>query len=620
RKSMKKYVQYKEIFKITKQGLDFYEKFFDYKYPFAKYDQIFVPEFNYGAMEQPGAVTFSEHFIVRRSMTRTERAELATVITHEMAHMWFGDLVTMKWWDDLWLNESFADLMGYFTLVKGTEFKDAWENFYARKSWAYLQDQYITTHPIVADAKDTDVAFSNFDGISYAKGASVLKQLMFYIGEKNFRKGIVEYFKRYQWENTELKDFLECMEKSSGVNLKEWFKSWIETTGVNSITPEIFCNDGKISSFKIIQNPSKSNGILRQHKTKVGLFYQDKKEVAEVHYEGNSKNISEFIGMKKPDFVFLNYEDNDYVKDIFDKNSLDFILNNIEKISDNLTRQMAYGTLWQMLRDANLDPKLFIDIVIKNSPYENNLFSLERMLTRAKIAMNFYIGDNSYYEYSSKFFDLGLKMLSSQADKDFKNVWFGVLISYSLKKDHAEILLDILNGKLKFKNLEFDQEKRWAIISRLQMLQHSEADKLLEKEMENDKSDRGEKMAAISEASNLKNKEKFWKMFVSKNDKSVDYLREAMGGFFLRNQKKELRNYILLFFENIEKIFLEKDKYYAKAFFQHLFPLMYSEKEVLEKARFFLKEHLNSHKLLKKDIQEGIDDLERAMKILEKYH
>ncbi|MBI5803308.1 aminopeptidase N, partial [Candidatus Pacearchaeota archaeon] len=282
RKSMKKYVQYKEIFKITKQGLDFYEKFFDYKYPFAKYDQIFVPEFNFGAMEQPGAVTFSEHFIVRRSMTRTERAELATVITHEMAHMWFGDLVTMKWWDDLWLNESFADLMGYFTLVKATEFKDAWENFYARKSWAYVQDQYITTHPIVADAKDTDIAFSNFDGISYAKGASVLKQLMFYIGRENFRKGIVEYFKKYQWENTELKDFLECMEKSSGMNLKEWFKSWIETTGVNSITPEIFFNDGKISSFKIIQNPSKSNGILRQHKTKVGLFYQDKKEVAEV--------------------------------------------------------------------------------------------------------------------------------------------------------------------------------------------------------------------------------------------------------------------------------------------------------------------------------------------------
>ncbi|MBI2044280.1 aminopeptidase N [Candidatus Pacearchaeota archaeon] len=623
RKSMKKYVPDKEMFTLTKQGLDFYEKFFEYKYPFSKYDQIFVPEFNALAMEQPGAVTFTEeHFLLRREMTRTERSLLATTLIHEMAHMWFGDLVTMKWWDDLWLNESFADLMGYFVLVEATEFKDAWESFYARKAWAYVQDQYSTTHPIVADAEDTDIAFSNFDGISYAKGAAVLKQLMFYIGRENFRKGVVKYFKKYEWDNTELKDFLECLEEASKMDLKRWFDAWVGTTGVNSVTPEVTYTNNKVSSFKLIQGPSKDNGILREHKTKVALFYSDKPQtVKDIIYDGKETSINDFSNKAKPNFIFSNYEDNDYVKDRFDPESLKYVLSNVEIIGDNFVKQMVYGSLWQMVRDAELNPKDFVNLVLKNAEKEDNLFSLERMFLRVKGAISMYMPDKDFPFYAEKFFDLSLRMLNLPIDRELKNVWFSMLLytSVGVTKHRFEKIVEILEGKIKFDDFELDQDRRWAIITRLNARSHEKADEFLEKERLVDKSARGEKMAAAAEASNIKNKRKFWEMFVNDTEKSVDFLRETMGGFYWKNQKKELKVYVPLFFENVKDIFLKRDKYYAKAFFGHLFPLVYAEEETLEKAKAFLKKHKDAPKLLRKDMQEGIDDLERALKVLNKY-
>lgn len=622
RKSMKKYVPHKEMFKVTKQGLEFYEKFFDYKYPFSKYDQLFVPEFNWGAMEQPGAITFTEHYLVRRAMTRTERINLSNTVTHEMTHMWFGDLVTMKWWDDLWLNESFADFMSYLALVEATEFRDAWENFNARKGRAYVEDQYPTTHPVTADAEDTDVAFSNFDGITYSKGASILKQLMFYIGKENFINGIRNYFKKYEWNNTELSDFLECMEESSKMDLKKWSDSWIKTTGINSVIASVYYNNNNISSFKLVQEPSKGNGLLRQHKTKVALFYSNvPKIVGDIKYEGKETQVDDFVGKTKPDFTFLNYNDYDYVKDKFDSESLSYLLKNVGKISDDFVKQMVYGSVWHMVRDAELNPKDFLSLIFENAENEKNLFSLERMFLRARSALTIYMHDKNFPFYADKFFDLSLKMLNLPIDKELKNAWFSMLLysSAGVSKTKYNKLVEILDGKIEFDNFEFDQDKRWAVIARLQALNHEMADNFLEKEKLIDKSDRGEKMAATAEASNMKNKKKYWEMLVSGEGKSSDFLKEVMVGFFWRNQKEQLREYITIFFETIKDVFAKKDKYYAKSFFQTLFPLIYPEKKVLEMAKSFLNKNTDAHKILKKDMQEGIDDLERALKILNKY-
>ncbi len=621
RKSLEHYIPKEEFFTITKQGLEFFEKFFDFPYPFSKYDQLFVPEFNSLAMENAGAVTFAESMIKRRKMTHTEKTLLANVILHEMTHMWFGDLVTMKWWGDLWLNESFADFMSYIAMADATEFKNAWEDFYARKAWAYLQDQYSTTHPIATIAADTDVAFSNFDGISYSKGAAVLKQLMFYIGEENFKRGARNYFKKYAWQNTELKDFLECLENASKMNLEKWFDSWIKTTGVNAVTPKISLSGNKISDFKILQEPSVGNMILREHKTKAALFYPKKSDEKNVIYTGKETAIKDFEGREKPDFVFLNYKDFDYAKQIFDPDSLKFILGNIGKVSDDLTRQMLYGSLWEMSRDALLNPREFIELVLKNSPNERNLMSLERMFLKAKSGIMYYISDAESGAFSKKFFELSLKMLDSKIDRELKGTWFGMLLFSSVGAGEmaANKISEILEGKITFNDFEFDQDKRWGAIMRLEAMESPDADKFLEKEKSKDKSDRGEKQAAAAEASSLKNKEKFWKLFVSGKGKSLDYIRTAMFGFYWRNQKDKLRKYTDLFFEDAKKISDEQENQYLKAYFANLSPMLYPDESTLKKAKEFLSKTKKSDKLLIKYTKEFIDDLERIMRARKKF-
>lgn len=618
RNSMKKYIPKDDFFKVTKQGVDFYSDFFDYDFPFSKYDQIFAPEFNSGAMENPGAITFSERLLVRHKPTYTDRSEMANVILHEMAHMWFGDLVTMKWWDDLWLNESFADFMSYAAMVKATEFEDAWEEFYVRKEWAYYQDQLSTTHPIATSAEDTDVAFSNFDGISYSKGASVLKQLLFYIGEEDFRKGVSDYFKKYEWDNTELKDFLECLENSSGKNLKEWFDSWITTTGINSVFP-----DRENGNLKIVQKPSEENGIFRRHKTKVAFFADNENRlfvdsVKDVTYDGE-ETVLESPGNFS--FAFLNYEDYDYVKDKLDEDSMEYVLKNIGRVEDDLTRHMLYGSLWQHLRDAELNPRVFLDMILENAPYERKLILLERFLMRTKSILVNYLPERYFEEYCVKIFDLAWKMLESDADYEKKDVWFSFLVfaASGAGKERAEKLVDVLEGKKEFNNLELDPDKRWSIVIVLNSLGHERADELIGSEKEIDKSDRGQKRAAVAEASKAERKDDFWNLYVSGDGKSLDYIRDAMAGFYWKHQKESLKDFPERFFNDIIDVFDKHDKYYSLAFFKRLFPMMYAGDDILEKTKKFMEEVGDSNLLLKKYLAESIDDLQRILRVLRKY-
>ena len=629
RKSVEKYVPKEDIFNWTRQGLDFYSDFFDYPYPFDKYDQLFVPEFNSGAMENPGAITFSERYLVRHKPTRTDRAALANTLIHEMAHMWFGDLVTMKWWDDLWLNESFADFMAHFVMVKATEFTDAWGDFYVRKSWAYYQDQLRTTHPIAANAEDTDVAFSNFDGISYAKGASVLKQLLFYVGEENFRKGIRDYFKKYEWQNTELKDFLGCFEKACNQELKEWFDAWIKTTGVNSTLSNFDFSGEKIINFKIIQEPSKDNNLLRNHKTKIAFFYGGEPGVLnpeiikEVNYSGSETKVENLNAPEKNfKFVLLNYEDWDYSKSKFDSHSMKNILENVNSIDNSLTRHVIYGSLWEIVKDAEFSPKEFFNLLIKNAPSEKDLLLLERMALKIKTILTYYANDKTFKDNCERLFELSLQMMGSDIDMDKKSVWFS-LLNFSVTgvsdRKKADTLLMILNGEINFKNFEFDQDKRWNSIAVLNSIGHENANDILEKEMDVDKSDRGQKKAAVAKASSLKNKKEFWDMFLFGKEKSSDYLKDAMGGFYWRHQKENLREYIDLFLKDINSLFEKHDNDYLKHFFLRLFPGIYVEDDLLNKIKKHLEELGRPNKLLNKYLKEGLDDLERALKIIKKY-
>ncbi len=624
RKALKKYVKEKEMFLITKQGLGFYSKYFNFPYPFEKYDQIYVPEFNHGAMENVGAVTFSEQLIKRYIPTRTERSILANVILHEMVHMWFGDLVTMRWWDDLWLNESFADFLSYVGLSNATEFKDAWNEFYARKAWAYYQDQLITTHPIAADAGDTDIAFSNFDGISYAKGASVLKQLMFYIGEDAFKKGVQDYFKKFQWKNTELKDFRECLQKAAGKSLKNWFEMWIESEGVNSAEPIYQVKAGKLEKLAIKQHPFRLNGVLRLHKTKLALFYDDGKSCKigkeiDTIYTGSKTVINGISGTKRPDLLYLNYEDHDYIKDVIDEKSVNYLLQNIERIGDQLTKNMLYGSLWQMVRDAELDPKKYLELVYNKAPIETDQLLLERMFLRVTKILGSYTRDENYRKYCEKFYELAWKNIQRDISVDNKKAWFDLIVSTSSGVKSIDKLVQLMNGKIKIKDFEFSQEDRWEVLTRMAVIGHKDTLNILKKEKQADKSDKGQKAAITVEASLLDRKDIFWKIFLD-GKKSLDYTRNGMQGFYWRRQKKELEKYIGMFFDSIINIFKAKDRYYSQAFFNNLFPSMYVDDAIVKKTKKFLDDNPKMPKLLRKDFLESLDELERSLKILKTFN
>ncbi|HEY5335194.1 MAG TPA: aminopeptidase N, partial [Mycobacteriales bacterium] len=342
-----------DLFTITKQGFDFYHREFAYPYPFGKYDQLFVPEFNAGAMENAGAVTFLEDYVFRSKVTDAKYERRGETVLHEMAHMWFGDLVTMRWWDDLWLNESFATFVSVFCQAQATRWTNAWTTFAnTEKTWAYRQDQLPSTHPISADATDIETVKANFDGITYAKGASVLKQLVAWVGQEEFFAGLRSYFQRHAYGNTSLSDLLAALEESSGRDLSSWSAEWLQTTGVNTLRPEIEVDaGGDITSFTVLQEGS----TLRSHRVAIGLYDLDgdrlvRRDRVELDVVGARTDVPKVVGVRRPDVVLLNDDDLTYAKPRLDDASLAVVREHIGGFATSLPRALCWAAAWDMCR------------------------------------------------------------------------------------------------------------------------------------------------------------------------------------------------------------------------------------------------------------------------------
>ena len=362
RKSLAEFLDPDEILEITKQGFDFFHRVFDYRYPFDKYDQLFVPEFNAGAMENAGCVTFLEDYIFRSQVTDARRERRAVTILHEMAHMWFGDLVTMRWWDDLWLNESFAEYASMLAQVSATRWKKAWTTFAnTEKTWALRADQLPSTHPVVADAIDMEAVKTNFDGITYAKGASVLKQLVAWVGQEEFLSGLRSYFRQHEYSNTTLRDLLDALEVASGRNLGAWSREWLETTGVNTLQPRFETDSsGLFTTFDIVQEAPAEHPTLRSHRLAVGLYDRTpsgellRRERVELDVTGAITEVPKLLGARQPDLVLVNDDDLSYAKIRLDRRSLETLLESIADFQDSLPRTLCWMAAWDMTRDAEM--------------------------------------------------------------------------------------------------------------------------------------------------------------------------------------------------------------------------------------------------------------------------
>ncbi len=596
RKSLAQYVEAAEWLDITKRGLEFFNTQFGLPYPYSKYDQIIVPDFNAGAMENVGAVTFSERFIHRSKVTVDKKRDRADVILHEMAHMWFGNLVTMKWWNGLWLNESFATFMAALAVDRSTQFKNTWQSFYkGMKQWAYHEDQLVTTHPIEVPVTDTDQAFANFDGITYGKGASALKQLSYYIGEDDFREGLQRYFQKFANRNTTIGDFMKMLSEASGQNLTEWQKAWLQTPGVNSVEAQWQCNDGKISSFVLKQGPSEFNKVLRPHKTLVGLFYRQGElkagETIEVEYSKAETPVAKAIGMKCPALVFPNYQDYDFVKVNLDPISLNTVRTNLAKISDSLTRHMMWQTLGQMVVDGKLIAQDYAQIVFDQLSGEKDIqivTDVVKSMAQASangIYIEKILTGHEREEFSKKYQAFANKQLVAAAPaSDLQLVWYQALIASTRDEKSTQFLADLLAGKKSVSGLKIEQERRWELLRALARNNYSGTLELIQKELKQDATDTGQKEAISAEAQipTEENKNKWFKQIIERKEK-LGNIKPAMKSFFTFGHEKLLSEYVDRYFEQLEKLAKVANEEYLKDYSHRMFPALCSE-EVISKT------------------------------------
>ena len=472
RDSLGQYLDADYIFEKTREGFAFFEEQFDYPYPFDKYDQLFVPEYNMGAMENIGAVTFTEAYVFRSQVTDAMRERRVVTILHELAHMWFGDLVTMRWWNDLWLNESFAEYMSTLGVAEATEWSECWTTFAAsEKSWAYRQDQLPSTHPIVAPIRDLEDVLVNFDGITYAKGASVLKQLVAWVGREPFMRGVHDYFVKHHYSNTELPDLLVELEAQSGRDLAEWSKLWLETAGVNTLRPVFELDaEGRYASFAIEQTAIADYPTLRPHRIAVGLYAAEGDAVRrtqriELDVDGARTEVPELVGVAQPDLLLLNDDDLSYAKIRLDERSLETVAAKLGEVEDSLARALLWGTLWDATRDAEFPASRFIDIVLAHVAKETGSTTLRTLLNQLLLAAGSYVAPERRAASLERVGD-ALWRLAVDAEPGSDNQFqfvkaFGQLAASPEQLDTVQGLFD---GSLPLEGLDIDTDLGWELL------------------------------------------------------------------------------------------------------------------------------------------------------------
>ena len=507
RKSLSQYLDSDYIFEKTKQGFEFYEKHFNYPYPFEKYDQLFVPEFNAGAMENAGAVTFTETYIFRSKVTDAIKERRVVTILHELAHMWFGDLVTMKWWNDLWLNESFAEWASTLATAEATEWTEAWTTFQAmEKSWAYKQDQLPSTHPVVATINDLEDVQVNFDGITYAKGGSVIKQLVAWVGLQEFMLGVSNYFAKHEFGNTELSDLMVELEATSGRDLSEWTKLWLETAGVNTLRPQITTtDDGTITSFAVLQEAAADYPTIRPHRLAIGFYNLSGGKLTrdhriEIDVDGERTDVAALVGLGRPDLVLVNDEDLAYAKIRLDHASLAVAMEHLADISDPLARSIVWGAAWDAARDAETAASDYVHLVLNNIGSETESTTIRTTLNQVVSVARLYVAPSTRVATLQTVGDaLWALALTAESASDSQFQFVKFFANVASTGEHATTLAGLLDGSVTLDGLEIDTDLRWEILEGL-VLNGAADDAAIDAALAEDNTSNGAQAAARARA------------------------------------------------------------------------------------------------------------------------
>ena len=623
RASLAQFMDADYIFEKTRQGFEFYEKAFDQPYPFEKYDQLFVPEFNAGAMENAGAVTFTETYVFRSKVTDAIRERRVVTILHELAHMWFGDLVTMKWWNDLWLNESFAEYASTLATAEATEWKGAWTTFTAlEKSWAYRQDQLPSTHPIVAEINDLADVQVNFDGITYAKGASVLKQLVAWVGQEKFLAGVASYFKKHAYQNTELSDLLVELEAQSGRELRSWSKLWLETAGVNTLRPIIVIDESnKITSFVVKQTAIDEHPTLRPHRMAIGFYNLVDGKLTRVHrleldVDGATTNVDELVGLDRPDLVLLNDDDLAYAKIRLDDHSLNTALSHLSNFDDSLARTLIWGAAWDATRDAETSPRDFIKLVLNNIATETESTTMLTLLRQLTTAAHLYVAPQNREAALGEIGD-GLLALARNAEpgSDAQLQFTKFFASFASTASQLDALEALFAGKEKLPQLTIDADLRWELLAGLVVGGRRKAQDI-DAELASDNTANGQKAAAGARAAlpTAADKETSWKLLTETHELSNVLVDAASLGFVRVNDGSLIEPFVDRYFANVVRIWNDNTFKIAEYLIENLYPSIIASPELVAKSKQAIERaEIAEIPALRRILVEGLANVERAL-------
>jgi aminopeptidase N len=624
RASMAQHLDADDLFLVTKQGFDFFHAQFGVRYPLPKYDQLWVPDFNAGAMENFGCVTHAESaYIYRSQVTDFEYEQRANTILHELAHMWFGDLVTMRWWNDLWLNESFAEWASHWCNTNATRFTDAWTTFLSiRKNWGYRQDQLSSTHPVYCEMPDLEAVEVNFDGITYAKGASVIKQLVAYVGIDAFLAGLRAYFGKHAWSNATFDDLLSELETASGRELRKFAAQWLETAQVNTLRPEVTIDgDGTYASVAVLQEAPPAYPTLRTHRIGVGLYDLDgsgglvRRERLEIDVTGERTEVPQLTGVRAPDVLLLNDDDLTYAKLRLDERSMAAVVGHLAGFDSSLARALCWAAAWDMVRDAELAARDYLALVGAGLPAERDINLVTATLRQAQGALSYYAdpewAPTGWAQLARAARDA---MLAAEPGSGFQLAWARAYASASRSDEDLARLRGWLAGDEVPAGLTVDTELRWTLLQVLAANGAAGAGEI-DAEFERDRTASGEREAALARAlvPTAENKAAVWAELTAERALPNWRGRALLQGFQHPTQVELTTPYTEKYFAVIDKIWATRDSEPAQEFVVLGYPNYRIEEETVTATDAWLA--ADGHPpALRRLVAEGKDAVVRALK------
>jgi aminopeptidase N len=627
RQSLASYLDADEILEVTRQGFDFFHNSFGIKYPFGKYDQLFVPEFKEGAMENAGCVTFVEAYIFRSRVTDFAREARGETILHEMAHMWFGDLVTMRWWDDLWLNESFATWAGTLAQAEATRWSSAWTTFaQLYKAWAYRQDQLPSTHPIAADIPDIHAVEVNFDGITYAKGASVLKQLVAYVGRENFLDGVRRYFSAHAWGNATLADLLAALEETSGRDLTAWSAEWLQTAGVNTLRPSYSVDaDGRFTEFAVEQEAAETHPVLRSHRIAIGLYDRTKAGIVrrqriETDVAGPRTVVPELAGQPRPDLVLVNDDDLTYAKIRLDDHSLRTLVASIGEFTDSLPAALCWSAAWDMCRDGEMATRDYVRLVLSGISSVADISVVQTLLRQASQAVRRF-ADPGWRETGLALIASTLRDLlyEAPAGSDAQLAYVRAFAGVAVTADDLALLAGLLDGSVVLDGLVVDTDLRWSLLGRLVSRDYgSFGTAEIDAELARDATDAGERNAAACRAAipTAEAKREAWDTMTG-GEQPLATFRAMLSGFADPDRPELMEPYREKFFAVVGDVWRDWSSAMAQDFVSGVYTVAAISAETVQVTDDYIAA-AEPPAALRRLLTEGRDDVLRALRCQER--